>query len=126
MTLRKASPRWLPATAPRPAEWSEPMRRLRSQIAVITTASTGLLWLDNVSEHYRGGFQRKLMYVPIVANPVVAAAGAVSAASGGRRGGRLFGLLSAAQTVVAAVGFVEHHKAGARCGAAAGGCPRAS
>ncbi|KGH45327.1 hypothetical protein IN07_17925 [Modestobacter caceresii] len=86
------------------------MRRLRTQLAVITTASTALLWLDNLSEHYRGGFERELMYVPILANPVVAAAGAVTAVTGGRRGGRLFGLLSAAQTAIAVVGFVEHQR----------------
>jgi hypothetical protein len=51
------------------------------------------------------------MYVPIVANPVVAAAGTVVAATGGRRGGKLFGLLSGAQTAIAAVGFVEHQRA---------------
>ena len=92
------------------AEWSPALRRLRRDIAVITAASTALLWVDNVSEHYRGGFRRKLMYVPIVANPVVAVAGAVAAVSGGRRGARSFGLLSAAQTAVAVVGFVEHQR----------------
>jgi hypothetical protein len=92
-------------------EWSPELRRLRSQLAIIATASTALLWIDNLSEHYRGGFRRKLMYVPIVANPVVAAAGTVVAATGGRRGGRLFGLLSGAQTAVAVVGFVEHQRA---------------
>jgi hypothetical protein len=109
MTLLETSRRVAVAGPPSDG-WSGPMRRLRTQIALITTASTALLWLDNISEHYRGGFERKLMYVPIIANPVVAAAGAVSAASGGRRGGRLFGLLSAAQTVIATVGFVEHQR----------------
>jgi hypothetical protein len=92
------------------AQWSPALRRLRRDLAVITAASTALLWVDNLSEHYRGGFRRKLMYVPIVANPIVAAAGAAVAASGGRRGGRSFGLLSAAQTAVAVVGFVEHSR----------------
>ncbi|MDK3258729.1 hypothetical protein [Blastococcus capsensis] len=91
-------------------EWSPPLRRLRNELALITTASTALLWLDNLSEHYRGGFQRKLMYVPIVANPIVAAAGALTVATGGRRGRKAFGLLSAAQTAVAIVGFVEHQR----------------
>jgi hypothetical protein len=109
MTLLETSRR-VAAAGPPSEGWSAPMCRLRTQITLIMTASTALLWLDNVSEHYRGGFQRTLMYVPIVANPVVAAAGAVSAASGGRRGGRLFGLLSAAQTAIAAVGFVEHQR----------------
>jgi hypothetical protein len=90
--------------------WAPPMRRLRTQLAVITATSTALLWVDNLSEHYRGGFQRKLMYVPILANPVVAAAGALTAVTGGRLGGRLFGLLSAAQTAIAVVGFVEHQR----------------
>ncbi len=90
--------------------WSPPMRRLRTDLAAITTASTALLWVDNLSEHYRGGFQRKLMYVPILANPVVAAAGALTAVSGGRRGTGLFGLLSAAQTAIAVAGFVEHQR----------------
>jgi hypothetical protein len=90
--------------------WSPPLRRLRNELALITTASTALLWLDNLSEHYRGGFQRTLMYVPIVANPIVAAAGALTAATGGRRGQKAFGLLSAVQTAVAAVGFVEHQR----------------
>jgi hypothetical protein len=34
--------------------WPEPVRRLRRQIAVIATASTALLWVHNLSEHYRG------------------------------------------------------------------------
>jgi hypothetical protein len=97
--------------APVAGEWPATMRRLRTQIAVIATASTALLWVDNLSEHYRGGFRRKLMYVPIVVNPAVTAAGAVAAATGGRRGGKLFGLLSGAQTGVALVGFVEHQRA---------------
>jgi hypothetical protein len=90
--------------------WSPTMRRLRTQLAVITTASTALSWVDNLSEHYRGGFQRKLMYVPILANPVVVTAGVATAATGGRRGVRLFGPLSGAQTLVAAVGFIEHQR----------------
>jgi hypothetical protein len=91
-------------------DWPVPMRRLQRQLGLIATASTALLWLDNLSEHYRGGFQRKLMWVPIVGNPLVAAAGAVHAISAGRHGGRLFGLLSVVQTAVAAVGFVEHQR----------------
>ena len=87
------------------------MRRLRTQIAVTATASTTLLWVDNLSEHYRGGFRRKLMYVPIVANPFVTAAGAIAATTRNGRSGKLFGLLSATQTVVAAVGSVEHQRA---------------
>jgi hypothetical protein len=116
MLLRTASDgpsSLLPTTPVTPGSgggWSPPMRRLRTQLALITTASTALLWLDNLGEHYRGGFQRKLMYVPIVANPIVAAAGAVTAATGGRRAGRAFGLLSAAQTAVAVVGFVAHQR----------------
>jgi hypothetical protein len=98
-------------TAPLPNQWPVRMRRLRTQLAVITTASTALLWVDNLSEHYRGGFRRTLMYVPIVANPVVTAAGAVAAVTGGRRGGKAFGLLSGAQTAIALVGFVEHQRA---------------
>ena len=86
------------------------MRRLRTQLAALTAASTALLWLDNLSEHYRGGFHRALMYVPILADPVVAAAGAVTAVTGGRRGSRVFGLLSVAQTAIAVVGFVEHQR----------------
>jgi hypothetical protein len=93
------------------AGWSPSLRRLRKQIAAITAASTALLWVDNLSEHYRGGFRRGLMYVPIVANPVVAAAGAVVAVTSGRRGRKAFGALSAAQTAIAVVGFVEHQRA---------------
>jgi hypothetical protein len=92
-------------------DWPELVRRLRTQLAVIATASTALLWVDNLSEHYRGGFRRTLMYVPIVANPVVTAAGALTAATGGRRGAKAFGLLSVAQTAIALVGFVEHQRA---------------
>ena len=103
---RKAAPRSHVAGG----EWSAPLRQLRHELALITTASTALLWLDNLSEHYRGGFQRKLMYVPIVANPIVAAAGTLTAATGGHRGRKAFGLLSAAQTAVAVVGFVEHQR----------------
>jgi hypothetical protein len=111
MILLKARGAGKPAgTIRRASGWSVPMRRLRSQIAAITTASTALLWLDNLSEHYRGGFQRRLMYVPIVANPLVALAGAVNVVSAGRHAGRLFGLLSATQTAVAVVGFVEHQR----------------
>jgi hypothetical protein len=92
-------------------DWPVPVRRLRTQLAVIATASTALLWVDNLSEHYRGGFRRRLMYVPIVANPVVTAAGALAAATGGRRGAKAFGLLSGAQTAIALAGFVEHQRA---------------
>jgi hypothetical protein len=102
--------RWSTATAAGESDWSPALRRLRRQLAGITAASTALLWLDNLSEHYRGGFQRKLMYVPIVVNPVVAAAGAVTTATGGGRGRRVFEVLSVVQTVVAAVGFVEHQR----------------
>ncbi len=105
---RRRNPVTMPTSGT--GDWSTPLRRLRNQLALITTASTALLWLDNLSEHYRGGFQRKLMYVPILVNPMVAAAGALTAASGGRRGRKIFGLLSAAQTAVAAVGFVEHQR----------------
>jgi hypothetical protein len=91
--------------------WPGRLQRLRNQLAFITATSTALLWVDNLSEHYRGGFHRTLMYVPILVNPVVAAAGTVTAATGGRRAGRVFGALSAAQTAVAAVGFVEHQRA---------------
>lgn len=94
----------------RPSGWPVPLLRLRDEIATVTSVSTALLWVDNLSEHYRGGFRRRLMYVPIVANPVVVAAGAAVAATSGRRGGRAFGVLSAAQTAVALVGFVEHQR----------------
>jgi hypothetical protein len=106
MLLKTAS-----VTTPTGQDWPAPVRRLRRQIAVIATTSTALLWVDNLSEHYRGGFHRTLMYVPIVANPVVTAAGALVAATGGRRGAKAFGLLSGAQTAVALVGFVEHQRA---------------
>ncbi len=89
-------------------QWSPALRRLRRDLAAITAVSTALLWVDNLSEHYRGGFRRTLMYVPILANPVVAVAGAVVTVTGGRRGNGTFGLLSAAQTGIAVVGFVEH------------------
>jgi hypothetical protein len=91
-------------------QWSPPLLRLRNQLAAITAASTALLWLDNLSEHYRGGFERRLMYVPVIANPAVAIIGGVVAGSRGKHGGRLFGLLSATQTVIAGVGFIEHHR----------------
>jgi hypothetical protein len=106
MMLKTAS-----VTTPAGHDWPAPVRQLRRQIAVIATASTALLWVDNLSEHYRGGFRRTLMYVPIVANPVVTAAGAVAALTGGRRGAKVFGLLSGAQTAIALVGFVEHQRA---------------
>jgi hypothetical protein len=111
MMLLKTARGAMAPTTPLPDHWPVRMRSLRTQLAVITTASTALLWVDNLSEHYRGGFRRKLMYVPIVANPVVTAAGAVAAATGGRRGARAFGLLSGAQTAIALVGFVEHQRA---------------
>ena len=38
-------------TAPVPDEWPARMRRLRTQLGVITTASSALLWVDNLSEH---------------------------------------------------------------------------
>ena len=112
MLLRTSSSRRsvVPGSATSRDQWSPALKTLRSQMAVITTTSTALLWLDNLSEHYRGGFERKLMHVPIVANPLVAAAGAMTAATGGRRGRTAFGLLSAAQTAVAMVGFVEHQR----------------
>jgi hypothetical protein len=50
------------------------------------------------------------MYVPIAANPVVAAVGALTAATGGRRGRTAFEVLSGAQRAVAVVGFIEHQR----------------
>jgi hypothetical protein len=90
--------------------WTTRQRRFRRQLAAITTASTALLWLDNLSEHYRGGFQRKLMYVPIAVNPVVAATGALTSVTDGGRGRKAFEALSVAQTVVALIGFFEHQR----------------
>jgi hypothetical protein len=110
MLLRVPRTRQTTGTIRRSSDWPVPMGRLRTQLAAITTASTALLWVDNLSEHYRGGFQRRLMYVPIVANPVVALAGVVNVVTRGRHAGRLFGLLSATQTAVAAVGFIEHQR----------------
>ena len=110
MLLKTAHSRAVASAASTP-EWPLPMRRLRGKIAVITTVSTALLWVDNLSEHYRGGFHRKLMYVPIVVSPLVAAAGAVAALSGGRRGNTVFGVLSGLQATIAAVGFIEHQRA---------------
>ncbi len=98
-------------TAAPSVPWPADLQRLRSKIAMVTAASTALLWLDNLSEHYRGGFRRRLMYVPIVAGPLVAAAGVVTAVTGGRHGGRTFGVLSAAQTGIALIGFVKHQRA---------------
>ncbi|WP_028279296.1 hypothetical protein, partial [Arthrobacter sp. H5] len=96
-------------TAP-PEIWPAELQRLRNRMAMVTAASTALLWLDNLSEHYQGGFRRRLMYVPITVGPLVAAAGLVTAISGGRRGGRTFAALSAAQVAIALVGFIEHQR----------------
>jgi hypothetical protein len=45
-----------PQTAPAFSDgWSPPVRPPRTQMEVITTASTALLWVDHLSEHYCGG-----------------------------------------------------------------------
>jgi hypothetical protein len=66
--------------------------------------------VDNVTEHYRGGFRRRLMWVPVVANPAVAGVAVASALSRRSRWRQLFLAASAAQVVVSLVGFVEHQR----------------
>jgi hypothetical protein len=51
MKPSRRRPRRAPAF---PGDWSPPLRRLRTQMAVIATASTPLLRGDNLSEYYRG------------------------------------------------------------------------
>lgn len=83
---------------------------MRHRLRLIVGAFTALLWIDNVTEHYRGGFRRPLMWLPVVANPLVAAVALASAWSPRAIWRRLFLVASATQVVVAAVGFVEHHR----------------
>lgn len=90
--------------------WTREVIRFRKDLAILTAGSTAFLWLDNLSEHYRGGFQRRLMYVPIIANPVVVAVATAAAATSGARSQRLLALVSSAQSVIAVVGFVQHQR----------------
>lgn len=73
---------------------------MRRRLRLIVGIFTALLWVDNVTEHYRGGFEKKLMWVPVVANPVVAATAIASAVSPRPLWRRGFAALSAAQAVV--------------------------
>jgi hypothetical protein len=65
-------------------------QRLRRQIAASTAASTALLVADNFTEHYRGGFQSRSMWAPIVLGPAATAAAALAAVLPGRPVARAF------------------------------------
>jgi hypothetical protein len=89
--------------------WSRQEELLRRRLRLVVGVFTGLLWLDNVTEHYRGGFQQRLMWVPVLVNPVVAVAGVAAAVSPRPSWRRALLSLSALQALVAAVGVARHH-----------------
>lgn len=83
---------------------------MRRRLRLIVAIFTGLIWVDNLTEHYRGDFRRRLMWVPVVANPAVAGVALASALSRRSRWRQLFLAASVAQVVVSLVGFVEHQR----------------
>ena len=90
------------------SQWAPHENGVRKRLRLIVGVFTALLWVDNLTEHYRGSFRRRLMWVPVIANPVVAFVALASASSSAGRWRRLFLAASAAQVVVSIVGFVEH------------------
>jgi hypothetical protein len=91
--LRRSSPKR------QAAGWAPEDVKLRRRLRLIVGVFTGLLWVDNVSEHYRGGFYKKLMWVPISVNPVVAGVAVASAVSPRPLWRRCFLALSGVQGV---------------------------
>ncbi len=90
--------------------WSAEEETVRRRLRLLVGVFTGLIWVDNLTEHYRGGFRRRLMWVPVVANPAVAAVAVASALSRRPQWRRLFLAASGAQVVISVVGFVEHQR----------------
>jgi hypothetical protein len=99
-----------PSQRQRRASWTRHEHGVRHRLRLIVGVFTALLWIDNVTEHYRGSFRRRLMWVPVVANPAVAVVALASAWSPSALWRRLFLTASATQVAVALVGFVEHHR----------------
>lgn len=102
---------WWPASREATASgWTPEEEAARSRLRLIVGMFTGLLWVDNLTEHYRGAFQLRPMWVPVLLNPVVAVAGLASARSPHALWRRAFLVLSVTQIVVALVGFGYHQR----------------
>lgn len=99
-----------PRSPRRSAAWTLDEQGARHRLRLIVGAFTALVWIDNVTEHYRGDFRRRLMWVPVIANPLVTVVAIASAWSPRGLWRRLFLVASTVQVVVAVVGFVEHHR----------------
>jgi hypothetical protein len=91
-------------------DWTTEEVTVRRQLRLLVGVFTGLLWVDNVSEHYRGNFKVKAMWVPVLVNPAVAVVGVASAFSSRAHWRRTFLVLSAAQTAIALIGFGYHQR----------------
>lgn len=86
------------------------MRRGCRQLRLLVGLFTGLLWIDNLTEHYRGAFKVRVMWVPVLVNPVVAAVGIASACSPGTIWRHAFLVLSTTQAAIALIGFGYHQR----------------
>ncbi len=90
--------------------WTVEEDAVRRRLRLLVGVFTGLIWIDNLTEHYRGDFRRRLMWVPVVANPAVAGIAVASAVSRRPWWRRLFLAASAGQVAVSLVGVVEHQR----------------
>lgn len=84
--------------------------RLRRKLRLLIGIFTALLWTDNLSEHYRGAFRVRAMWIPIVLTPAAAGAALLSVLSARPTIRHLFSVLSFAQGTVALVGFALHQQ----------------
>jgi hypothetical protein len=96
--------------APTRHGWTADEAAIRRRLRLLVGVFTGLLWVDNLTEHYRGAFKVRVMWVPIIFNPVAAVAGVAAALSPRARWRRAFLALSAVQALVALVGFASHQR----------------
>jgi hypothetical protein len=92
------------------AGWSRDEKEVRRRLRLLVGVFTGLLWIDNFTEHYRGAFKVKLMWVPILINPIVTGVGIVSAFRDQALWRRCFLWLSMLQAIIALVGFGYHQR----------------
>ncbi|MBA3778105.1 MAG: hypothetical protein H0X16_02145 [Chloroflexi bacterium] len=87
-----------------------PDRPVRQRLLGLVGVFTALLWIDNLSEHYRGGFRDRLMWIPIVVAPVAAVTSLAASRSERRSIGWAAAVAAALQGGVALVGVARHHR----------------
>jgi hypothetical protein len=91
-------------------DWTATESAARHRLCLLVGVATGLLWLDNLTEHYRGSFKLKAMWVPAVIGPFAAVCGIMAGLSTRSFWRRAFLIFSLTQGVLGLVGFWFHQR----------------